>query len=159
MPVLFAVATVVSVACGGDDGGVAGSSSDTSMPELTDVVTLEGGRVEVTALDNTFNPQNIRIEAGTTVVWENRGRQDHDVIAVTGDDGWGVSQEGFGPGDTYEYTFEESGTYRYYCSLHGDADAGMIGAVVVEEPGSAVEDQQADVRDNDSNNDSKEAGD
>lgn len=148
VPVLFAIATVLPAACGGDDGEVAGSR-DATEPELEDVVALEGDRVEVIALDNTFNHQNIRVEAGTTVVWKNEGRQDHDVIAVEGDDGWGVRQEGFGPGDVYEYTFEEPGTYRYYCSLHGDPDAGMIGAVVVEEPtSSAGDDQQADVQDN-----------
>lgn len=133
VPVLFATATALLVACGGDDGEVAGSRA-ASEPELEDVVALDGDRVEVTALDNTFNHQNIRVAAGTTVVWKNEGRQDHDVISVEGDDGWGVRQEGFGPDDSYEHTFDEPGTYRYYCSLHGDPDAGMIGAVVVEEP-------------------------
>lgn len=134
VPVLFATATVLLGACGGDDGEVAGGST-TSEPELEDVVPLDGDRVEVTALDNTFNDQNIRVAAGTTVVWLNEGRQDHDVLAVVGE-GWGASQEDFGPGDSYEHTFDEPGTYRYYCSLHGDPDAGMIGAVVVEEPAS-----------------------
>lgn len=149
VPVLFAIATVLPAACGGDDGEVAGSR-DTTEPELEDVVALEGDRVEVTALDNTFNHQNIRIAAGTTVVWENKGRQNHDVIPADADaDSWGVGEEEFTPGDVYEYTFEEPGTYRYYCSLHGDPDAGMIGAIVVEEPtSSAGDDQQADVQDN-----------
>ncbi len=69
---------------------------------------------------------------GTTVVWSNRGRNQHDVVPAE-DGGWGVDAEGFQPGDTYSYTFDQPGTYHYYCSIHGTATVGMIGAVVVSD--------------------------
>lgn len=132
--VIGLVITLLCAGCGGDDGGN-GSAG------LENVVVMEGSEVDVIALDNSFSDQNIQVVAGTTVVWENKGRNDHDIVAA-GDDGetvdeameWWVERSDFGPGEVYERTFDEPGTYRYYCSLHGTADAGMIGAVVVEEP-------------------------
>lgn len=138
MTAMLALPAVLLTSCGGDDGGPAKPGDEADQASLEDVVVLEGDRVEVDALDNTFNDQNIQVAAGTTVVWDNKGRQDHDVVPVD-EDGWGVSEQDFAPGDVYEHTFDEAGTYRYYCSLHGDMDAGMIGAVVVEEPSSTRE--------------------
>ena len=130
---LLAAMAGISTACGGDDGAA-------EETELEDVVVMEGAEVEVTTLDNSFNHQNTQVAPGTKVTWENRGRQDHDIVPVDeggGGETWGVDRADFGPGDVYARTFDEPGTYRYYCSLHGSADAGMIGAVVVQEPGGA----------------------
>ncbi|HEY6415225.1 MAG TPA: plastocyanin/azurin family copper-binding protein [Acidimicrobiales bacterium] len=122
-------------ACGDDDsaGGAAGLSSsdgsaDESVPE--DVVVIDTDPAEVTALDNSFRPENIEVPAGTEVVWTNKGRNEHNVLHVDGDD-WGVEVEDFPPGASYSHTFDEAGVYRYYCSIHGTTDAGMIGTIVV----------------------------
>jgi plastocyanin len=124
-------------ACGGDDGGDgsgSGSGSDDAA-ELEDVVVIDGSEADVTVLDNTFNDENIQVAPGTRVVWTNNGRQDHDIVATDGGTGFGVERDEFQPEAVYEYTFEEPGTYRYFCSLHGTESAGMIGAVVVEDGG------------------------
>lgn len=115
-----------SAACG-DDGETGGGGGD----ELEDVVVIEGPEAEVNVLDNTFNEQNIQVAPGTKVVWTNNGHQNHDVIATGENTDWGTETGALGPDEVYEYTFEEPGTYRYYCSIHGTAEAGMIGAVVV----------------------------
>ena len=129
-----------AAACGGDDGGGDGglASGDdgggegdvpTGVPD--DVVVLEGGEVDVQALDNTFRAQSVQVRPDTTVTWTNVGRNEHDVLPVEGD-AWGVEVDGFQPGDVYSHTFDDPGVYHYYCSIHGTTTAGMIGAVVVE---------------------------
>jgi plastocyanin len=122
-------------ACGGDDSAAgdtglstSGGSSDDSVPE--DVVVIDKDPAEVTALDNSFRPENIQVPAGTEVVWTNKGRNEHNVLHVDGDD-WGVEVDDFQPGASYAHTFDEAGVYRYYCSIHGTTDAGMIGTIVV----------------------------
>jgi plastocyanin len=117
-------------ACGGGDeaGGLASQGEDPAVPD--DLVVVDGTDAEVTALDNTFRAAGIEVQPGTTVTWANKGRNDHDVLPVEGD-AWGVEVEGFGPGDTYSTTFDEPGVYRYYCSIHGTTDEGMVGTVVV----------------------------
>lgn len=125
------------VACGSDDNnsGKDNLSDDGGgeTPELENVVQIDGPEADVKVLDNSFNDENIQVKPGTKVVWTNDGQQDHDIIAVDGDDDWGIEPEDFEAGDVYEHTFEEPGTYRYYCSLHGSEDSGMVGAVVVSE--------------------------
>jgi plastocyanin len=109
----------------------AASAEGDEVAELDDVTPVAGDPADVTARDNEFDIENIEVAAGTTVVWTNEGQQDHNIIPV--DDGqWGVDVSAFQPEAVYEHTFDEPGTYRYYCSLHGTEDAGMTGAVVVD---------------------------
>jgi plastocyanin len=123
-------------ACGGGSGdsggGLTSGGTDSNDDGLTDVVHMDGSEVQVSALDNTFRVPNIEVEPGTTVVWENKGRNDHDVLPVSGD-AWGVQPDAFAPGDVYSTTFDEPGVYRYYCSIHGTTEEGMVGAVVVSD--------------------------
>jgi plastocyanin len=130
---------------GGTDGGNAGlandettttaagsANSDVTLPE--EIVDLTGSPAEVRAIDNTFDAEGVRVPAGTTIRWTNAGRQDHDVVPVgeTEPETWGADIDAFHPGDTYEHTFTEPGTYNYYCTIHGTEAKGMVGVVVVE---------------------------
>jgi plastocyanin len=123
-------------ACGsgnGDGGGLtSGGPADADDDGLADVVVMDGSEVQVSALDNTFRVADIQVKPGTKVVWENKGRNDHDVLPVSGE-AWGVQPEDFAPGDVYATTFDEPGVYRYYCSIHGTSEEGMVGAVVVSD--------------------------
>lgn len=89
--------------------------------------------IEVLARDNSFLPEDIEITAGTEVRWENRGRNDHNVLPADDTLDWGVDVDAFAPGDVYSALFDTPGTYPYYCSLHGTSDFGMIGTIVVTE--------------------------
>jgi plastocyanin len=95
-----------------------------------------GVQAAVQTIDNSFRPEEISISVGTEVVWENRGRNDHDIIPA--DDptatSWGVQATAFHPGDAYTHLFAEPGVYHYYCSIHGTAKAGMIGTITVTAP-------------------------
>lgn len=91
----------------------------------------EAGRVVVMARDNTFVPDVIEVATGTEIVWENIGRNDHDVISLDGSS-WGVAEFDFPPGATYSHVFTEPGRYDYVCTLHGSVRmVGMVGTVVV----------------------------
>ncbi len=103
----------------------AGGGSATTAP-------LSDETVFILAVDNSFNPEEQTVPAGATVVWENRGRNDHDIVPEDPDAPWAVGEEAFTPGDTAEFRFTEPGTYRYYCSIHGTIDVGMPGVLIVE---------------------------
>ena len=100
------------------------------------VYPSNGESVEVLSIDNNFLPQVLSVSAGTEVRWRNNGRNDHNVIP--GDDPsattWGVLDDLFAPKDEYSHVFDRVGTYAYYCSIHGTAEAGMFGTVVVAAP-------------------------
>ena len=75
----------------------------------------------------SYDPAAIRVDVGTTVIWEWTGYGGaHDVIE---DDGAFESELLTAEGATFEHTFDADGVYKYYCSPH--IAMGMKGAVVV----------------------------
>ena len=89
----------------------------------------------VKVVDDEFSPKIIRVEPGTTVIWESGGANNHNVIASDGT--WqAISSDYFEygiitKGDQYEHTFNEPGVYEYYCPYHGTNNKGMVGTVIV----------------------------
>ena len=134
--------TVAGCTGGGSEGGDGGSGD---LPaEIDDYLSgangYDGsladhtGESEVTVEVGTgangfgFDPAVIGIEAGTTVVWEWTGQGGaHNVVD---EDGAFESELQSEAGATFEHTFEESGTVRYYCNPH--RGSGMKGGIVVE---------------------------
>ena len=81
-----------------------------------------------------FGPAAVRVDPGTTVVWEWTGRgSSHNVVAEDGSFESGLSAE---EGHTFSHTFDSEGTYRYVCTPH--QSLGMKGAVVVGGSGGGV---------------------
>ncbi|WP_158854544.1 plastocyanin/azurin family copper-binding protein [Halorhabdus sp. CUG00001] len=92
----------------------------------------------VTMGNNYFDPIGLHVEPGTTVRFELAAGA-HSATAYesripseanTFDSGV-ISAGGF------EYTFEQPGTYDYYCIPH--TSAGMVGRIVVASPGGPAE--------------------
>ena len=93
---------------------------------------LAGGPDSVIVLaDNfVFSPGVITVQKGSTVVWINKETAKH---TVTADDGL-FNSETMSVGASFSFTFNETGTFAYYCKFHGDAGGvGMIGQIKVEE--------------------------
>lgn len=77
-----------------------------------------------------YDPEVLEISVGTTVLWENVDNTMHTSTSGSPDNGAdGVfDSDILSTGDTFEFTFTDSGTYDYYCILH----PWMIGTVNVE---------------------------
>jgi parallel beta-helix repeat protein len=85
----------------------------------------------VSARDNVFSPQQLRIDPGDTVTWTNFGPRVHNVTSDTGEF---VSADLEG-GQKFTHTFEDEGYFYYHCSIHGRAGRqGMWGVVIVGNP-------------------------
>ncbi|WP_137284407.1 halocyanin domain-containing protein [Halorussus salinisoli] len=98
-----------------------GTYDFTGRDEVTVRVGAEGNGGAL-----AFSPAAIRVDPGTTVVWEWTGDGgSHNVVA---DDGSFESELVSEAGQTFEHTFESEGTYKYFCSPH--ETLGMKGAVV-----------------------------
>jgi len=80
------------------------------------------GVVPVSAYDGYFDPADITVPSGTTVVWTNEGEKPHVVTAHDGS----FASDTLYLGDTYTVTFYEPGTYTYQCS---DAMQGSVTVV------------------------------
>ena len=77
-----------------------------------------------------FIPFNAEIISGGTVTWSNDDVAVHTVTSGTVSEGPDdIFDSGIiSPGSTFEHTFEDSGTYDYFCIVH----PWMIGTVQVQ---------------------------
>ena len=90
---------------------------------------MAGLQVELRQL--AFAPGELTVTAGETVTWVNHERALHQVDF---DDGRAAS-ENLRKGDTFTFTFDQTGTYPLYCPLHG-APGGLGMAMVVHVTGA-----------------------
>jgi plastocyanin len=108
-----------------------------SPATFTSTATQSASGTTVMVVNNQFQPASLPIAAGTTVsfVW-GTGAVGHNIVpeppATIPTDPTVVSAP-----HTYMVTFNTPGTYRYYCSQHGDAGTGgiptgMSGSIVVQ---------------------------
>lgn len=97
--------------------------------------------VTIEVLDSAYDPGEITIEPGTTVVWAQTGSLPH---TVTADNGTFDSGD-MASGDTFTFTFNEEGTYPYYCEYHGGPGGqGMSGVIIVGEGGGEMNGMDAE---------------
>lgn len=61
-----------------------------------------------------FSPSTITVARGTTVTWTNMDSAPHTVTSNSGVFNSGTLSRGA----TYSYTFNQSGTFAYYCGIH-----------------------------------------
>jgi plastocyanin len=87
----------------------------------------QGQTVTVSMEDNYFDQPNITVEPGTTVTWVHNGQNPHTTTSYDGLWDSGIIEGG--SGGTFSFTFEEPGTYGYYCIPH--EAQGMTGTVTV----------------------------
>jgi len=101
-----------------------------ALPVQTSAAT-EKARAKTVAVNISnfaFDPKDLQIEAGTTVVWKNtQGRH-----TVTADDA-SFESPILAPGEEFKYTFDHPGAVKYFCNLHGAAGGQkMAGTVTVK---------------------------
>jgi plastocyanin len=82
---------------------------------------LADGGTRVLMVDNEpdltnwhFEPAEVTVPVGSTVVWHNKGKEEHSVTAdnKSFDSGWKPK------GGNYQRTFTRPGTYAYHCAPH-----------------------------------------
>ncbi len=136
------LAAVALSACGADpdpadtpDTDEAVDDTDTS--EDTDATEdaaengdAPGDEPAVAARNIAFEPAEIEVEVGTTVVFTNEDVVRHTVTSGHPGEPDGTFDEPIDDeGDTAMITFDEPGTFDYYCDLH----RSMVGTVTVTE--------------------------
>ncbi len=83
--------------------------------------------VDVEIFASAFNPPTLNVVNGTTVRWTNK---DSAAYVITGK---GFKSPELNKRDTWSYTFNETGTFEYNCSIHTTMPHGTI---IVELPPS-----------------------
>lgn len=114
-----------------DDGPATFEDGEVAMVPLE--YDVEGGDeaaaggTAVAISDFAFDPETIEVAAGDTVTWTNQDGVPHTVTAGSSGAATDDFDEALDAGDSAEITFDEAGTYDYFCAIHPT----MTGQVVV----------------------------
>ncbi len=98
-----------------------------------------GQNVTVMIEDNYFSPANITVPVGTTVTWVQSGNNPHTTTSYDGL--WDSGILPGGSGQSFSFTFNQPGTYTYFCRPH--EAQGMVGSVTVTAGGGTTTTTQA----------------
>jgi plastocyanin len=73
-----------------------------------------------------FGPTDLTIAAGTRVTWVNDDQTPHTVVETNKL----FRSAALDTQDSFSYTFDQPGTYKYFCALHPQ----MVGTITVGGP-------------------------
>ena len=121
----IAAALLLASACG---SGAATGSSEPARAEKASATLAKTKTVHLPK-SYKFAPDSIEVAKGAVVTWINEDDFPHTVRLLDGSD---VDKK-LGVGDSTSITFEETGVFRYDCSLH---PTQMKGSVTVRESSS-----------------------
>ena len=103
------LAIVLVASCGGGTD----TSSTTAAPSDATVVQIQGFR---------FGPGDLTVPVGSTVRWINL---DDGVGHTATAEGGRWASGTLNPDDSFSFTFDEAGTFDYFCSIHPSMHAGI----------------------------------
>lgn len=77
----------------------------------------------VSISDIKYDPKEIKVKKGDTVVWTNEDDRDH---TVTADDGKSFDSGNLNTGGKFDHKFDKPGRYKYHCDYHPRMKATVI---------------------------------
>src|SRR5882724_11154214 len=91
--------------------------------------TLRADTVTITMSDFKFDPPDITVQAGSSIVWTNNGTKKHTATADDNSFDTGVIAPG---ASSQPIKFDKAGKYLYFCQFHGAAGGvDMSGTITV----------------------------
>ncbi|MFI5250608.1 MAG: plastocyanin/azurin family copper-binding protein [Gemmatimonadales bacterium] len=120
-----------AISCGGSNSSPTGTVNDPPPPT---------GGVNITVQNFSFSPAVDTIKVGTTVQWVNNGPSEHSSTSDTGlwnsqgltPPSGGGAYGGATAGATFQFTFNQAGTFTYHCMFHPpSAYPSFVGTIVV----------------------------
>lgn len=107
------------------DAGLATAVAAEPKPEAQDpnTVIIPAGAWEPANADTAFTPSTLTVPVGTTALWQNDDALMHTVTSGSSNGTTGTPDGVFDsgnlePGASWSHTFDEVGTFPYYCTPH-----------------------------------------
>lgn len=118
---LGAAALLALSACGGDDDAdtaddppPADPADTASDPQPTDPADTDSDDGDEIVISGSSFSGVTEVDVGTTVTVVNNDSLPHTWTATDGT----FDSGGLSPGDSFEFTFDEPGTYEFRCNIH-----------------------------------------
>jgi plastocyanin len=104
---------------------------------ILSLVPLSGAEAQVKAnaaqqpatttisIDNfSFTPMDLTVPAGTQITWTNKDDVPHTIVSIDHQ----FKSKTLDTDETFSFTFQNPGTYEYFCSIH----PRMTGKIIVK---------------------------
>ncbi len=132
LPIALTLLTLAVVACGTEPSETISATvlAPTSTATATSESTDSGAARQVLSDIVGFQLEDLTVEVGTTVTWTNRDRASHTSSSGAPDtpiDMWDSPR--LGAGETFSFTFQEEGTFPYFCRVHPGSMRGTVTVV------------------------------
>ena len=85
--------------------------------------------VAVEMADFFYSPSVLTVSKGTTVTWTNTGGIGHTVTSEEDSSNQVLESKLLQQGDSYSYTFDETGTFNYFCEPHPTSMKAVVEVV------------------------------
>jgi plastocyanin len=103
------------------------STNNSTSDSSTQNTSPDAATGQIKIANMAFTPSQISIKKGDTVTWTNNDSVAHTVVDDLSNVGGPNSGE-IAPGTTYSFTFNNTGSFQYHCSIH----PSMRGTIVVK---------------------------
>jgi len=97
--------------------------TETATATATPATTAPSTNTASVNIQNfNFVPAAVSVTSGTTVTWTNGDTVPHTVTSVTG----AFDSGSISPGATWSYTFNQTGSFEYSCTIHPSIPHGTV---------------------------------
>lgn len=94
---------------------IMGSGCATSQPTIQPTTQPSNNNNNTVAIANfSFQPTNLDVKAGTTIIWTNNDSAPHTITADNGS----FDSGNIPPGGTFSHTFATIESIAYHCTFH-----------------------------------------
>ena len=121
--IIVGVIIVAILVWGFATGWGKGGSSDRTPEQIETSSEPISGEVKIKISNLSFNPETVTISKGSKVIWTNNEAVIH---TITSDNGEFTSSGQLNQGQSYEFTFADSGEFPYHCTPHPNMTAKII---------------------------------
>jgi plastocyanin len=104
------------------------TTTTTTTTSTTTTTTIPSVTHYVNITDDVFNPVDLKINKGDTVIWTNNDRSPHTITSEFGDE---LASSPINKGNSFSHTFNTTGNYAYHDKFNG---AKMNARIVVVDP-------------------------
>jgi plastocyanin len=79
---------------------------------------------EIVIANFKFVPQTLTVAPGTSVTWDNRDEEPHNIVNV--DQPRRFRSQAIDGGEKYTFVFDQPGIYKYICAVHPHMEGTVI---------------------------------
>jgi plastocyanin len=102
------------------------SDTDTSQNTNQTQPSEDMASTDEVEIENfAFGPSSITVKKGTKVTWTNKDSVQHNIVPDDGDSDAFKGSELLSRDESYSFTFNTPGTYKYHCAPHPQMTASI----------------------------------